>query len=359
VVDLLDPSRPSSAQHQNSPTKKFLLVERWTSPRRSRSRNSAQACRVACCDTALPKGPTPAVPQVLNTKTLQQKIFCLSSAGPAQDVLVLTSQCKRVAQRAVTQPVVDLLDPSRPSSAQHQNSPTKKFLLVERWTSPRRSGSHNSAQACRAACCDTVWSTCSTPAVPQVLNTKTPQQKNFCLSSAGPAQDVLVLASQCKRVAQRAVTQCGRLARPQPSLKCSTPKLPNKKIFACRALDQPKTFWFSQPAQACRAVCCDTVWSTCSTPAVPQVLNTKTPQQKNFCLSSAGPAQDVLVLATRRKRVAQCAVTQCGRLARPQPSLKCSTPKLPNKKIFACRALDQPKTFWFSQPSASVSRSML
>jgi hypothetical protein len=204
-----------------------------------------------------------------------------------------------------------------------------------------------------------LWSTCSTPAVPQVLNTKTPQQKIFCLSSAGPAQDVLVLATRRKRVAQCAVTQCGRLARPQPSLKCSTPKLPNKKILLAERWTSPRRSGSRNPTQACRAACCDTVWSTCSTPAVLQVLNTKTPQQKNFCLSSAGPAQDVLVLATRRKRVAQRAVTQCGRLARPQPSLKCSTPKLPNKKFFACRALDQPKTFWFSQPSASVSRSVL
>jgi hypothetical protein len=87
--------------------------------------------------------------------------------------------------------VVDLLDPSRPSSAQHQNSPTKKF----------------------------------------------------CLSSAGPAQDVLVLTSQCKRVAQRAVTQPCQRGRPQPSLKCSTPKLPNKKFF-CLSSRRADTIYF-------------------------------------------------------------------------------------------------------------------
>jgi hypothetical protein len=148
--------------------------------------------------------------------------------------------------------VVDLLDPSRPSSAQHQNSPTKKF----------------------------------------------------CLSSAGPAQDVLVLTSQCKRVAQCAVTQPCQRDRPQPSFKCSTPKLPNKKILLAERWTSPRRSGSRNPTQACRAACCDTVWSTCSTPAVLQVLNTKTPQQKFFCLPSAGPAQDVLVLVIRRKRVA-------------------------------------------------------
>lgn len=52
-------------------------------------------------------------------------------------------------------------------------------------TTSRRSRSRNPAKLCRAACCDTGW---STPTFPHLRN----KQKNFCLSSTGLAQGALV-----------------------------------------------------------------------------------------------------------------------------------------------------------------------
>jgi hypothetical protein len=123
---------------------------------------------------------------------------------------------------------------------------------------------------------------------------------------------------------------------------------------------QPKTFLFSQPsASVSRSVLQHSV-AKVPDPNRPSSAPHQNSQTKNFFyLSSVGPAQVVLDLATQRKRVAQRAATQCCQSARPQPSLKCSTQKLPNKKFSTCRALDQPKSFLISQPSASVSRSVL